>query len=115
LGAGGRAFKSPRPDQNIFEHDRERAQEQLAQFRLSPFPGPKFTGVWFSGIRDLLGIGVGADVGTEAGHEFGHAGYLMQVGPNGRADPARSNQSALDLENAVRKARDPNAPVRTKH
>ena len=38
MGAGGRAFKSPRLDQNILEHDREQAQEQLAQFRLSLFP-----------------------------------------------------------------------------
>jgi len=68
------------------------------------------------GVLDFLGITtVSADPGTEAGHEFGHAGYLMRIGPHGRSDPAKSNQSALDLENAVRKAKDPNAPVRTVH
>jgi hypothetical protein len=39
----------------------------------------------------------------------------MQIGPNGTVDQKQSNDSALKLENAVRKARDPNAPVRTVH
>src|ERR1051326_1328659 len=52
---------------------------------------------------------------TEAGHEFGHALYDMQIGSRGASDTRRSDQSALDLENKVRRVRGPNAPVRTVH
>ncbi len=76
----------------------------------------KFGGIWFAGIRDALAIGVNADAGTEAGHEWGHADYLMDIQQTGASfDLRKFNKSALDLENAVRKARDRNAPVRTVH
>jgi hypothetical protein len=70
----------------------------------------------FPVILDFFGITtVSADTGSEAGHGFGPALYYMQIGPNGMNDPVKNNKSALVLENAVRKARDPNAPVRIKH
>jgi RHS repeat-associated protein len=68
------------------------------------------------GLLDFLGItSVSADQGTVTAHEAGHALYRMQIGAHGSYDPNASNKAALDLENAARKARDPNAPVRTRH
>lgn len=80
-------------------------------------PASKFQGVsWLGGLlRDFVGLGVKADLGTEAGHEFGHASYKMGIGRGSKGGPANSNDAALKLENAVRKVRDPNAPVRTVH
>ena len=51
---------------------------------------------------------------TALGHESGHALYLMKH-PRGRRTKADSDQSALDLENKVRRLKDPNAPTRTGH
>ena len=68
------------------------------------------------GVLDFLGITtVSADLGTVSAHELGHALYNMQKGRGGTYDAAASTKSALDLENAARRARDPNAPVRTHH
>ena len=78
--------------------------------------GADFGRFTMGGVLDFLGItSVSADQGTVAAHEFGHAEYLMQVGASGRIDLQASNKSALNLENAARKARDPNAPVRIGH
>jgi len=49
------------------------------------------------------------DQGILALHELGHAGYVMGV-----LMPGPSSKAALDLENMVRKNRDPNAPIRTR-
>jgi hypothetical protein len=78
--------------------------------------GSDFGRLTLFGALDFLGItSVSNDLGTVTGHEAGHAQYLMQVGRNGAANEQDSNKAALDLENAVRKARDPRAPVRTRH
>ncbi|HVP45172.1 MAG TPA: RHS repeat-associated core domain-containing protein [Bryobacteraceae bacterium] len=50
------------------------------------------------------------DQGILALHELGHAGYSM-----GALLDKNTNQSAVDLENMVRKSRDPNAPIRREH
>lgn len=50
------------------------------------------------------------DQGILALHEIGHAGYAM-----GALLDQNSNKSAVDLENMVRKNRDPNAPIRREH
>ena len=49
------------------------------------------------------------DQGILALHELGHAGSLMGVLPGGAI------KAALDLENAVRRARNPSAPIRVVH
>jgi hypothetical protein len=54
------------------------------------------------------------DQGLLALHEIGHAGYTMGVFAR-PPEPDASKKSALDLENEVRKNRDPNAPIRTSH
>jgi RHS repeat-associated protein len=50
------------------------------------------------------------DQGILALHELGHAGYHMGALPD-----KNSNQSAVNLENMVRKNRDPKAPIRRQH
>jgi hypothetical protein len=78
--------------------------------------GASFGRFTMGGLLDFFGITtVSETLGTVSAHEFGHGKYFMQIGPNGKSDSATSNRSALDLENASRKAKDPNAPVRTVH
>jgi hypothetical protein len=50
------------------------------------------------------------DQGILALHELGHAGYIM-----GALLDQNSNQAAVNLENMVRRNRDPNAPIRRVH
>jgi hypothetical protein len=50
------------------------------------------------------------DQGILALHELGHAGYII-----GALLDTDKNQAAVNLENMVRKNRDPNAPIRIKH
>jgi hypothetical protein len=68
------------------------------------------------GALDFLGLtDVSADAGTVTAHEVGHGMYFLKIGPKGNYDAEASNRSALDLENAVRRAKDPNGPQREHH
>ena len=78
--------------------------------------GADFGRTTLGGLLDFLEIStVSTDLGTVSGHEIGHALYLMKLGSGKTPNPADSNDSALKLENAVRRARDPKAPVRINH
>jgi len=50
-------------------------------------------------------------VGTVTGHELGHGWAHMR----GIGNPDLDNRESLDLENKVRRLKNPNAPTRTKH
>ncbi len=78
--------------------------------------GSKFGRSTLGGIGDFLGITTEkTTVGDVTAHEMGHALYLMQIGAKGHFDEDVSNASALRLENAARKAQDPNARTRIVH
>lgn len=96
---------------------------------INPFsvtiPGATYTssGVWHVAILDPStnpgtlpsekmsnGRPGALDQGIVIGHEMGHVGYAW-----GLLIPGPTNRTAVDLENHVRRLKDPNAPIRREH